>query len=199
MVDRSNVSGKIIELRFKEFPNVFDKDADNAQPPAGQSAPTPSAPADNGLTPLRAYEARYLALRAIIQDLAVPRLKQVFRERAKHSVGNKFPHCQTVEQFLNEYRTGVYDNKKRWMVHVLTNLMWMGTCMAQIEAAVMKKLGLKYKDVIFCEQTGKLISPKTRRLTGSIKIMINRMKQTLFIERFRYEQGLNGRWFEFTY
>ena len=140
---------------------------------------TTAAVVVEGRPPLQEFADRYKALRLFIQDMTVPRLKEIFRVRAG-AVNKDYPECKTIENFLYEYRTGVYDNKKRALVDMLCNRMWGKECFGVIEKMVMEKLKLRYKDALV---SGDKV--KTRRSHGNIKIMINRMRQTLFIDRFR--------------
>ena len=120
-------------------------------------------------------------LREFICNLARPRMNKAFVVRAQ-SLNHGYD-CVTLEDFLRECRTGPFDNRKRALVHKLCNELWGKECCGDIERMVMAKLRLKYKNSLVDEK-GRV--PKTRRTHGSIRKMINRMKQTNYVERFRY-------------
>ena len=176
-----NLSANELQYRFllEDGSKLFNKDVptvnladDNEQPNC------PGLPA--GLSPLADFGERYKAFRMFLQDLALPRMKETFRLRAG-AFNTDYPNCKTLDDFLLEYRTGPYDNKKREMVDVLCNKMWGRECVGTIEKIVMDKVKLRYKNALVDPH----MKVKTRRSHGSIKKMINRMKQTLFIDRFR--------------
>lgn len=88
--------------------------------------------------------------------------------------------CKTLEDYLLLYRTYKYDNTMRQLVYLLCNEMWGQECMGTLEAVVMEMVGLKYSNTLV---SGAKV--KTRRSHGSIKIMFNRLRQTMFVDRFR--------------
>ncbi len=135
----------------------------------------------DGVTPLADFGVRVDNLRLFICNLVRPRQNKAFVVRA--AALNHGYDCVTLEDFLREVRTGPYDNKKRALVFKLCNELWGKECSGDIERMVMAKLRLKYKNELV---DGKERVPKTRRTHGSIRKMINRMKQTNYVERFRY-------------
>ena len=134
------------------------------------------------------FEIRVNNLRLFICNLVRPRMNRAFVFRAK-ALNHGYDHCVTLEDFLREVRTGPYDNKKRALVFQLCNKLWGKECSGDIEEMVMAKLRLKYKNELV---DGKDRVPKTRRTHGSIRKMINRMKQTNYVERFRYVGNGHG-------
>lgn len=174
-----------MELRFQYAgSDFFSKDKDTEVAAAASSTASPDAgTVSEKLSPMQEFAKRYRALRMFIQDLAWPRLLEVFRVRAEACNFKKdYPNCKNLDDFLLEYRTGIYDNKKRAMVHVLCNKMWGRECMGMIEKQVMDKLKLRYKHVLISND---LKAPKTRRSGGSIKGMTGRLRQTGIADRFR--------------
>ncbi len=189
MLDKSKPTDKEVQARNNHFEYVFQKDKrDSPQEPqdgAPKTGTDGTAAGTDDLPPVFAeeYAQRLVNLRTFIQDLAVPRMREVFRQRAKKTVGKMYTDCETLEDYLNEYKHGTYDNNKRMMVHTLCNLMWGKNCIQWIEKMVMDKLGMVYVNLLIA--SGKPVSPKTRRTAGSIAKMIARMRQTLFCDRFR--------------
>lgn len=128
------------------------------------------------------FAERYRNLRSFIIDMSLPRMREIFRVRAKACNFVDHPDCKDIDDFLLAYRTSAYDNKMRGMVNTLCNLMWGKECFGMIEKMVMDKLKLKYKNKL----VGSDDPVKTNRRHGNIKKMINRLRQTLFCDRFRY-------------
>ena len=79
------------------------------------------------------------------------------------------------------YRTGTYNNQMGGLVHYLSNKLWGKECMGTLEKVIMDKAKLKYKNALV---SGKEV--KTRRSHRSIKKMLVRLKQTLFVDHIRY-------------
>ena len=107
-------------------------------------------------------------------------MKETFELRAaahKHA----FADCISLDDFLRLYRTAPYGNDIRALVFFLCNDLWGKGCFVIIEKNIMDKLKLRYKNELVSGAV-----PKTRRKSGSIKVMLVRMKQTYFIERFRH-------------
>lgn len=176
-MDKANLSDTELQERFLAAgPDFFNKD--EAKATATALVANDAAPQQG--TPLDDFRTRYKALRLFLQDMAIPRLKEVFHVRANAAVGRDYPHCKTLDGYLLEYRTGIYDNKKRAMVDVLCNQMWGKECFGVIEKVVMDKLKIRYKDILVNGQ-----KTKTRRSAGNYKKMINRLRQTLISDRFR--------------
>lgn len=164
--------------------------APTAPADAGQAAPNNGAGQGNepSLTPMQEFGNRLKALRHLISDLAMPRLKEVFRTRCKSFVKD-YPECTDLESCLEEYRVGIYDNKKRLMVVNLCNKMWGKECLPAIEKQIMEKLKLQYEDW----QVDLSRAPKTRRSGGCVRNITGRLRNTLIADRFRcvYKIGWN--------
>lgn len=176
-MDKANLTETELQERFLAAgPDFFNKDEGNIPAPVANDA-GPQPPLS---TPLDDFRARYKALRLFLQDLAIPRLKEVFRVRADAALGKDYPECKTLDAYISEYRLGVYDNKKRAMVDVLCNQMWGKECFGVIEKVVMDKLKIRYKNILVNGQ-----QTKTRRNAGNYKKMIARLRQTLISDRFR--------------
>ena len=125
------------------------------------------------------------ALRLLINDLALPRLQRLFKDRAKLLCGAKYPRCETLAQWLDEYKHGPYDNQKHWMVYTLCNEIWKGDATRPtVEKMTMSKLGLEYLNLII-DKYGNLVKPKTNRPCGSIRKALKRLTQTVFVDPFR--------------
>ena len=138
-------------------------------------------------TPLEEFKGRYKALRELIMNMTVPRLRVVFRNRVGVICGGKYPNCKELEDYLLEYRTGTYDNQKRQMVYDICNDVWGKECSGSIERAILAKLKIEYtNELLQGSKNGNLVTtPKTRRVYGNVKKMVQRLKQTYFIDRFR--------------
>jgi hypothetical protein len=72
------------------------------------------------------FVVKHNELRFLINDIAKPRLHKIFRDRAKLLCGSKYTHCDTLSDWLQEYKHGPYDNKKQWMVNCLINECGLG-------------------------------------------------------------------------
>lgn len=175
LLDKANLTAFELETRFKLYGDIFNKDALKAGNQEAAAVPA--------LVLLQEYKQRNAALWIMALDLADPRLKEIFRIRARKVFGKKYPHCDSLEQYLMEYKTGIYNNDKRQMVNVLCNQMWSKECMAFIEKMVMDRLGLEYENILIASGQKKV--PKTRRTSGSFKGMFGRQRQTNFVDRFR--------------
>lgn len=192
IIDKNNLSDTELDLRYGYGSSTFfNKENANAAPAPVAPAPVAASEAAPAITaaeiavaklrPIEEFKVRYQNLRNFIADLAVARLKEVFRVRAKEVCGQKRPHCESLEDYLLEYRTASYGNDLRKMVDDLCNQMWGKECFGQLEIQVMNKLKLKYVNCLVNPEN----KVKNRRCYGTIKQMINRLRQTLIIERFR--------------
>lgn len=189
ILDKKKLTETELHLRFQEAgQDFFCKDVDNAgkATTADHGAAPAGAPATSfGSNPLQDFEHRYIKLCYFLQDLANARMKEVFRVRCT-LVNQDYPDCVDLESFLEEYKHGAYDNKKRWLIDQVCNQMWGDMCFGGIEKMVMDKLKLKYKNTLIgTKANGEKLVVVNRRCNGSIKQMLVRMKQTLFIDRFR--------------
>ncbi len=174
ILDKANLTPTELQNRFVALNGRLGLSKDDS---IGSNLPQPA----DGITPLADFGVRVDNLRKFILALVRPRLNQSFIVRARAL--NLGYDCVTLEDYLREIRTGPYDNKKRALVYQLCNNLWGKECSMDIEKLVMKKLRLKYKNELV---DGNVRVPKTRRTSGSIRKMINRMKQTNYVERFRY-------------
>lgn len=181
MLDKKKLSPTELQLRFQKADKSFwfkdDAPTTGENAPTSENAPT-GEDAPPALTPIEKFEIRYQALRRLIQDMAIPRLKEVFRVRAA-SFNKHYPHCRTLEDYLLEYKTGVYDNKKREMIDILCNKIWGKECFGAIEKMIMNKLKIYYINELIVGEV------KTHRSFGSIRKDMNRLRQTLYSERMR--------------
>ncbi len=172
MLDKQNFKPQELEERLEsEGRKLFYKDAGDGDDGIPRL--------EDGVSPLEDLSERMKAFRAFILDLAVPRLKEMFRVRAavyKHG----FPDVHSLEDYILLYRTGTYGNEMRGLVHYLSNQLWGTECMGHLEKIIMDKAKLKYKNTLV---NGDKV--KTRRTHGSIKKMLVRFKQTMFVDRFR--------------
>ena len=133
------------------------------------------------------YRDRFNNLRKMTNDMALPRLRKIHRDNSITLCGKKYPKCETLEQWLNEYRLGVYNNDKRWMVNRLCNEVWGKECIPSVEKMVMNRLKIKYVHQIikYVPPKAYLEKPKTNRACGSLRKNFSRLTQTHFTERFR--------------
>ena len=183
ILDKANLSQSELQHRFAyaQGNKIFDKEENGTH--------TNAAVEENGTaqSPLEQFGGRMKSLRELIMYMAQPRLRALFRNRAGQVCGEDYPDCKELEDYLLEYRTGTYDNKKRAMVNKLCNHAWGKECSGNIEKAILTKLKIEYTNEVLKGCTnGKLVTtPKTRRVYGSVKKMIQRLKQTYFIDRFR--------------
>jgi hypothetical protein len=177
LLDKANLTQFELASRFKHFGNIFHDGP--AQPqPQEESGGTPSVDL------LRDFATRINHLRSLVCDLLLARLHKIFKDRSKLLCGNDYPHCETLPQWLEEYKNGPYDNKKRGMVHTLCSKLWGKECIPLVEKLVMTKLGLKYISFII-DKDGNLVCPKTNRRIGCVGKMGRRITQSFFTEAFR--------------
>ena len=182
ILDKANLTPTELQNRFVALNGRLGLNKDDS---SGGNLPQPA----EGVTPLQDFAVRLENLRQFICALIRPRLNEAFIVRARAM--NLGYDCVTLEDYLREIRTGPYDQKKRALVYELCNKLWGKETSMDIEKLVMRKLRLKYKNELV---DGKDRVPKTRRTCGSIRKMINRMKQTNYVERFRYVSGNLGAW-----
>lgn len=175
---KDSIRDSELEQRFLRVNGceVFQKEKRNSI-----GAPQGASPDNGNGSLLKEFRGRYLNLRDFIIDLCLSRLREIFRQNAFKVYGDAYPHCSSIDDYVSEYRTGVYDNAKRGTIFGLCNRIWGKECCAQIETMVMNQMKLKYTNFL---SSGN--SPKTNRKGGSIGVMINRCRQTFFVERLRY-------------
>jgi len=125
---------------------VFDKDARDDDNTITRNLQPPE-----GVTILQDFTKRLAEFRQCLNDMAIPRLREAFRQRAE-AVNKDFKECKQVEDFVRAYRTLPYDNKMRRMINLLCNEMWGKECIGAIEEIVMAKLKILYKN--------ELVNPK---------------------------------------
>ena len=163
------------EIFYKDVPTVPDSQDPTETASTGDDSGTPV----EEISPLQDFASRCRNLRNALHDLVLVRLMATFAVRSavvKHPFGN----LETLDDFLLEYHTGVYNNDKRKMVFALCYDMWGKECFGTLEKLVMDNLKLKYSNKLVGNT-----EPKTRRSHGSIKGMITRMRQTYVNDRFR--------------
>jgi hypothetical protein len=184
-VDKENLKPIELQARFAKggLQKLLKKTIDDVSESNGTVAA--GGVEEEAELPLVLYAAQLKEFRDCLIDLAMPRLNATFRFRAKVCIKG-YPECVTMEDFLMEYRTGVYDNNKRYMVHVLCHLMWGKECFGGIEKKIMDRLKIKYNGMLVSG-----LSPKCRRKGGSIRKMIVRLKQSKIVDRFRYAWKTN--------
>lgn len=174
-------------MRFEACGRIgLSKDASAAE------VPTPP----EGVTPLQDFEERLRSCRSMILDLARPRLKETFLARARACIySHSYENCVTYDDYVRECKSGIYDNNKRALIHHFCNQLWGKQCAEQIELQVMAKMRLQYKNQLL---DGKDRIPKNARTHGSIRKMINRLKQSNYIDRFRYanqkSSAMHSKW-----
>ena len=190
VVDKKNLSKKQLETRF-QYANgnhIFWKDkltADEQQQwDENRALPRLPEPED-GSSPLDDFGKRFNEFRCFIQDMALPRLMETFLVWARSFFSDRYPDCKTLDDYLTEYRTGPCDNQRRSDIHVMCHLLWLRECIKAIEQMVMKVLFLVYCNYLIDIGENDSHTPKTRRTGGTIGGMINRMRQTTYVERFR--------------
>lgn len=191
VLDKVNLTDVELQLRYQLYGKVFDKEVkpaalgDHGATMAANPAVAGNATATDKKTPQNDFKERYLQFRFLLQELGIVRLKRIFEVRAKAILGDKYPNCRTLDDYLGEYRTGKYDNEKRAMVNTLSNHMWGRECCPMIEQMLMDLLNIKYENFIIDEDKKNKVPPKTRRACGSLRKMLNRLRQTYFADRFR--------------
>ena len=179
LLDKANLTQFELASRFKHFGNQFQH---GSNPTDGTNETNET----NGTTVdlMRDFANRIHHLRSLVCDMSLARLHKIYKDRSKLLCGNDYPYCETLQQWLEEYKNGPYDNKKRGMVHTLCNKLWGKECIPLVEKLVMMKLGLKYISFII-DKDGNLVCPKTNRRIGSIGKICRRITQTFFIDPFR--------------
>jgi hypothetical protein len=181
--DKNNLSSVEVDERFGVAGRgLFNKEKPTPQDIANKE-PAALPPVPEGITPKADFATRLRELRLYVMDLGLPRIKEIWLTRFKECLGagHDYGMVMEFEDFLNIYRTQVYNSKRRADVNIVCNEMWgTGQCFVEIERLVMDKMQLKYTD--------KLVSGskcKTNRKHGSIKSMYVRMKQTYFVDAVR--------------
>jgi len=181
--DKNRLSSVEVDERFGVAGRgVFNKEKPTVQDVANNE-PAAVPPVPVGTTPKADFAVRLGELRLFLIDMGLPRIKETWRTRFQSCFGNDADYFTvfTFDDFLNIYRSSVYNNKRRSDVHIVCNEMWgTGQCFVEIEQVVMRKMKLKYMDTLV--SGGKC---KTKRKHGSIKSMYVRMKQTYFIDALR--------------
>ena len=194
VLDKAKLNKFELTSRFKHFGKIFDEIATSGNKEGEHAAGNKEAEEnkeDEEEDPnlMAEFAVKYNELRLLINDIAKPRLHKIFRDRAQLLCGSKYPHCDTLSDWLEEYKHGPYDNQKRWMVNCLINELWVGQSIPMVEKITMQTCGLDYLTLIICEekgmQRGQLVPPKTKRACGSIRKGLQRLKGTLFVEPFR--------------
>ena len=174
LLDKQNYTKNELQRRFQRGGRLwFSKD--------GNGATLPDC--NDGSTPLQEFGGRLNNMRSFVCDLSKPRLNEAFENRIQ-SLDNAFD-CKTFEDCLRLIRSSLEMTKElRNFIFNLETNFWGKNLAKDIEIIVMKKLKLKYINLLVDTKESEKI-PKTRRTSGSIAKMINRLKQTNFIERLR--------------
>jgi hypothetical protein len=139
------------------------------------------------LLPMVKFQKHCNAIRQLLIDLALPRMREFFRMRAeqmKLQMGGEFLNCNHVEDYNRAYATGPYDNRTRAMVNFLSNELWGDDYFQFLEKQVMDLAKIKYVNVLCGGETP--VTPPTKRKTGSIAKIYKRMKQTYFNDLLRH-------------
>jgi hypothetical protein len=181
--DKNQLTKAEVEARFGVAGRyLFNKSQRTAQDEEnGNPAAIPAVP--NGLTASEDFAIRIRELRKFVMDMILPRLRETWLCRFLACVPNEeYANVKSFEDFLYIYRTQPYHSKRRSDVNIVCNEMWgQGHCFVEIEREIMAKLKLKYTDTLVGGE-----KCKTRRKSGSIKGLTNRMKQTLFCDLLRH-------------
>jgi hypothetical protein len=176
-LDKENLTDQELQERFL-FANggeLFNK-----MPGAPRELP-------QGVAPMEDFRNRIGCYRKFAIDLSVPRLMATFEINAPKANRGMFPGLVTLDHYLRAYRLegghqSQSQNKMRGMVKTLTNDIWGSEALDSIETEVMSITRVKYIDQLV--KTNAVI--KTRRRTGSIRVLVQRCKQTYICNRFRY-------------
>lgn len=186
LLDKANYTQSQLEERFAyaQGNKIFEKD-DGTKSSDGQTGTV--ALSDNAKSLIEQFADRLRLLREFIIDLALPRLKQLFASGAEVSCGKSYPHCKSLDDYLHEYRNGTYDNEKRALIDKLCNHVFGKSGSGKVETNIMNRLRIQYTNEVFegCTNGNLVRQPKTRRAYGNVKKMIQRLKQTYFVDRFR--------------
>ena len=174
--DKQNLNNTELQLRLQcGGLKIFCKDHEYAEKASNDQLPLSSVDL------LQEVQTRHKALRTIVLDMVTPRLAKRFVYRAKLFLKNEHQDFKTPEDYFNMIRTGEYNNEMRGKINILSNLMWSKQCIEELEEQVMEKCMLEYVNKLV---TGE--SVKNTRKHGSIRSMINRLKQTHFVDKIRY-------------
>lgn len=174
-MDKQNLTSAELQLRLQNGGlKIFCKDQTMAEKAAKDQLEL------QGHDLLLELKGRHKALREMLLDMGTPRVAGAFVARAKAS-HPEYSHFETPEDFYQLIKTGPFDNAKRALVNDLSNMMWSKKCIEEIEAEVMIRCRIKYKNVLV---SGKEV--KNKRNHGTIRTMFNRLKQTNHIDKVRY-------------
>ena len=177
ILDKDKLSPTELQERFAvcNGSSLFVKDVcDN---PASVSF---SRKDEQQLLPLDDFGMRLGLLRQFLQDLAVPRMKEIFRVQAA-AFDHGLENCRTHDQFLDAFRTLPYNNNMRQIAFHLMGPMWGKFWAPEVEKMIMNKTKLKYKNLLVCGE-----APKTRRTKGCVNTIIMRTRQSRLVDPFRF-------------
>lgn len=176
LLDKQNLTNTELQLRLNcGGLKLFCKDLEFAEKASNDQLDVSSVDL------LQEVQTRHKALRTLILDMARPRLSHKFVFRAKAFFKNEHQDFKTPEDYFHMIRTGEYNNDMRRKIDILSNKMWTKECIEAVEEEIMEKCMLEYVNKLV---TGGKI--KNTRKHGSIRSMINRLKQTHFVDKIRY-------------
>ena len=105
LLDKASLTQFELASHFKQFGNIFHDGPAQPQPQEDSGADaTPS------IDLMRDFATRINHLRSLVCDLLLARLHKIFKDRSKLLCGNDYPHCETLPQWLDEYKNGPYAN-----------------------------------------------------------------------------------------
>ena len=139
-------------------------------------------PTDNNESQMQDFAKRIGQSRDLLKDLAVPRLHETFLVRAR-GFNKKYKECRILQDYFDLYRSATSDNDLRFFIFSISHSLWTKDAITAIEKKIMGILKLEYHNYLIDEVDH---TPKTRRGNGSIAKMINRLKQSLIVERLRH-------------
>ena len=183
LLDKDNLSPTELQERFRccKGSTVFVKDVCDSPDTALQTAKGDkqlSQVKEGKLTPLEDFALRVKNLRQFLQDLATPRIKEIFRVRAA-TFDHGLEGVMTFEQFLDAFRSLPYDSNMRRIIYQVMGPMWGKTWGGEVEKMVMKKIKLAYKNFLVSG-----LPPKTRRSKGCVNTIITRVRQSRIVDAF---------------
>ena len=180
ILDKRNYTEDELEARFSIAGlQLFNKnlptqdDIEKRQPAALPLLP-------EGKKPREIFASCCNSFRDMVLHFAKPRLNELFKTRYHDLVADR-EHINGIDEFEHWYRTGPYGNSMRGEVNTVLGELWGKQCtLIPIEQAIMALMNVRYTDYLV--DGSKM---KNDWKSGCVRILTNRQKQTIFLDRLR--------------
>ena len=152
------------------------------------------------IPPLMQFGSCLAGLHDLFVDLAKPRLLELYEVRApqaKHNFQLETP-MKKLNDYLTFYKTHKCDNNMGAYIYALNNTIWGKECFGELEKILMKKVGIKYVDIVIDRFEKKSKDdpkgtkrkrlppgpPTQRRRSGNVRVIIVRCCNTFIKSKF---------------